>query len=181
MEKVGILALQGSFAEHAQILKKMGVDFVLVREKETLKDITHLIIPGGESTTLENLLKTFGMWEALQLAINRKQLSVLGTCAGAILISKLFPDCGFMVQRNAYGAQQSSFVDNLESTVFENLEGIFIRAPKLILDDKLTKTKILARYKGEPVLIEGEGFVAMSFHPELSSEVRIHEYFLEKN
>ncbi len=176
--KVGILALQGSFAEHAQVLECLGVDFVLVRDKDTLESITHLIIPGGESTTMTKLLKQFGMWEAIQSAISHKQLTILGTCAGAILISKLFPDCGFTVERNAYGAQQGSFVSDLVSEIFPGLEGVFIRAPKIILKDD-SKLEVLASHGETPVLVKGEGFWAMSFHPELGEEVRIHQAFLD--
>lgn len=179
--KIGILALQGSFAEHAKILERIGMEFVFVRDAESLESITHLIIPGGESTTMENLLKTFGMWTLLAQRTKQRKIKILGTCAGAILIAKLFPDCGFIVQRNAYGSQQSSFVDNLELTVFENLEGVFIRAPKLILNNNFDQEKVLASYEGTPVLIEGGGFIAMSFHPELSDETRIHRYFLRKD
>ncbi len=132
-KKVGVLAIQGSFAEHGNVLRKMGVDFVWVRDLATLKGITHLIIPGGESTTMTKLLKEFGMWDFLQLAIrlrstnyagqvNNKKLAILGTCAGAILISRLFSDVGFTVDRNAYGGQQSSFITKLESSGFTDLE-----------------------------------------------------------
>lgn len=178
---IGILALQGSFAEHAKILEKIGVDFVLVRDKEVLETITHLIIPGGESTTMTKLLKQFGMWEILEQRIFEKKIKILGTCAGAILISKLIPDCDFIVKRNAYGGQQSSFVATLKSEKFTDLEGVFIRAPKITLNNNFDQEEVLALYKDTPVLIEGESFIAMSFHPELSNEVRIHEYFLKKN
>ncbi len=178
--KIGILAIQGSFAEHAQILEKIGVDFVLVRDLKSLEDITHLIIPGGESTTMTNLLQQFQMWEEIKSAIKNKKLKILGTCAGAILISRLIPDCNFTVKRNAYGGQQSSFVTKLKSDKFSNLKGVFIRAPQIILNKKFVHKNILAFHKNTPVLIEGDGFLAMSFHPELSYETRIHEYFLGK-
>lgn len=84
LNMVGILALQGSFAEHAQVLERLGVGFVLVRDKATLEKITHLIIPGGESTTMTKLLKDFEMWEVIQLKIKNGELRILGTCAGAI-------------------------------------------------------------------------------------------------
>ncbi len=178
---IGILALQGSFAEHSEILRSLGVEFVLVREKETLKDITHLIIPGGESTTMMKLLRKFGMWDLLVQQITKKKIKILGTCAGTILISKLIPDCGFRVERNAYGGQQSSFIAELDSKEFSNLQGIFIRAPKITLNKNFDQKNILASHKDTPVLIEGDNFIAMSFHPELSEEVRIHEYFLSSS
>ena len=174
MKKIGVLAIQGSFAEHGEILKKLNVDFEFVRDKEMLQTITHLIIPGGESTTMTNLLKQFDMWEVLKSQIKDHKSKIFGTCAGAILISRLFPNANFTVERNAYGGQQSSFVDKLDSETFSNLEGVFIRAPKFLN----VNTTILATHNSEPVLIEGEGFVAATFHPELSGETRVHEYFL---
>ncbi len=103
----------------------------------------------------------------------------MGTCAGAILISRLFSDVGFTVDRNAYGGQQGSFITKLESAEFTDLEGVFIRAPRFKnVDDG--NVKVLATLKNEPVLVEGDGFLAMSFHPEISGDTTLHEYFLEK-
>lgn len=176
---VGILALQGSFVEHAEVLKKMGVNYVLVRDKKSLEGITHLIIPGGESTTMTKLLTKFGMWDFLVQQITEKKINIFGTCAGAILISRLFPDAGFTVERNAYGGQQGSFVTVLASDLFPASEGVFIRAPRIIVEDS-SKLEILASYGETPVLVKGDGFWAMSFHPELSDEGRIHQAFLKE-
>jgi len=166
--KIGILALQGSFAEHAKMLESLQQDFTFIKSKQDLKNITHLIIPGGESTTLEKLLHQNDMWQSLE----NKKLKIFGTCAGAILCQKLGMD--IEIQRNAYGAQQASFITDLESERFSNLQGVFIRAPKMINK----KAKILATFKQDPVLLEQDRFLACSFHPELNQETRIHEYFL---
>lgn len=146
-KKVGILAIQGSFAEHGTMLKSMGVDFVWVKDKETLASITHLIIPGGESTTMRKLLGAYGMWKVLKDRImgygagdkgpgenpippntHPIPLAVFGTCAGAIILAD-FMD--IEVERNAYGGQQESFITDLE---FKrgSFKGVFIRAPKIM-------------------------------------------------
>lgn len=173
--KVGILALQGSFAEHGHVLGRLSVDFIWVRTTEDLENLTHLIIPGGESTTMVKLLKMYGMWEVLKDQIETGDLRIFGTCAGAILCQYLGMD--IEVERNAYGAQQGSFVDALESETFENLQGTFIRAPKFARYDK--GVKVLAAHKDEPVLLEQGPFLSATFHPELTEENRIHAYFLD--
>jgi 5'-phosphate synthase pdxT subunit len=173
--KIGILALQGSFSEHAKVLQSMQKDFVFVRSKQDLESLTHIIIPGGESTTLEKLLKNSGMWNILESNINNKKLKVLGTCAGAILLQKLGMD--MECERNGYGAQLNSFSAIIKSDVFENMRGIFIRAPRFVHLGKLVC--VIATYQGEPVVIQQENLLALTFHPEISSDSRIHTYFLE--
>ncbi len=195
--KVGVLSLQGSFAEHGKVLDLLHVEYQWVRSLVDLKEITHLIIPGGESTTMEKLLKEFGMWEEIQLRITSStlrdepscsdsnengQLRIFGTCAGAILCEKL--GANITIDRNAYGAQQDSFVVDLISQKFKNLKGVFIRAPRI---QSLTSNsspkgrgepKVLAFYGKEPVLVEDGNFLIATFHPEILAETRIHEYFL---
>ncbi len=175
MLTVGILAIQGSFAEHAMILKKMRVDFIYVRSLDDLQNLTHLIIPGGESTTLTKLLKAYGIWDQLQKRAENKTLKIFGTCAGAILCQQFGLD--IKVNRNGYGAQLNSFTTELTSEKFPNLTGIFIRAPRFQSVGK--NVTILAEHTNEPVLIEQDNFLAAAFHPELSDETRIHEYFLQ--
>ncbi len=188
--KVGILALQGSFAEHEAVLRKLKQEFVLVKTKQDLKGLTHLIIPGGESTTLEKLLRKAGMWEGIEgrmihstgsgqanveCRIESKKLKIFGTCAGAIILAKLGMD--IEIERNGYGSQQDSFEAELESEMFSELQGIFIRAPKF----KVGKMGIvLANFNDQPVLVEQDNFLVCSFHPELIGETRIHKYFLKK-
>jgi 5'-phosphate synthase pdxT subunit len=172
--KTGILSIQGSVVEHSNILKQLGVNFILVRSLEDLKPITHLIIPGGESTTLTKLLKVYGLWDELKKRAEDKTIKIFGTCAGAILCEHF--GLNAKINRNAYGAQLNSFSANLESKQFPDLKGVFIRAPRFeSVGDNVT---ILARHEDEPVLIEQDNFLACAFHPELADEIRIHEYFL---
>lgn len=188
MKKVGILALQGSFAEHGKVLERLGEDFVWVRCLDDLKDLTHLIVPGGESTTLTILLQEYGMWEEIQKKLENsktgkeeKLFKIFGTCAGAILCSKWGMD--IEVERNAYGAQQESAVTILDSEKFSELEGVFIRAPRFKVESARCKeqnsVRVLASWNEEPVFVEQGNFLAASFHPELTEDVRVHEYFLE--
>ena len=172
--KVGILALQGSFAEHGHVLKRLEVDFIWVRTLEELESVSHLIIPGGESTTMVKLLKMFDMWEVLKSRLESDDLKLFGTCAGAILCQYLGMD--IEVERNAYGAQQGSFVGTLESEFFSEIPGTFIRAPKF--SHHGASVKVLASHQDQPVLLEDGPFLAATFHPELTEENRIHKYFL---
>ena len=177
--KIGVLALQGSFAEHGEVLDLLEVEYRWVRSLQDLKNLTHLIIPGGESGTMEKLLKEFNMWEEI---VNAKNLKIFGTCAGAILCEKF--GANIVIDRNAYGAQQESFTTDLTSPRFKNLKGVFIRAPRI---EPLTSNssprergepKVLAYHKDEPVLVEDRNFLLATFHPEILAETRIHEYFL---
>jgi len=172
--KIGILAIQGSFIEHANILKKLKASFMFVKSKNDLENLTHLIIPGGESTTITSLLKEFNMWKYLQEKIKSKQIKIFGTCAGAIICDQL--GMNIKTKRNGYGSQLNSFTAPLNSKIFPDLSGVFIRAPKIISSDKTVK--ILATYINEPVLIQDNNFLVATFHPELNNETRIHKYFL---
>ena len=152
----------------------MNQDFVWVRSKEDLANLTHLIIPGGESTTLRLLLQEFGMWEVLKLKIKNQELKILGTCAGAVLAVDFGLSC--TLDRNAYGSQLHSFVDRLSSRVFPDFTGVFIRAPRF--GDVSTPAKSLVVHNDVPVLVEQENILAATFHPEMTDDVRLHEYFL---
>lgn len=173
-KQVGILNIQGSVQEHAQILKKMRVPFVLVKTKKELEKITHLIIPGGESTTLTKLLRDFDIWDMLQKKVKAKKIKIFGTCAGAIICQKL--GMNIKVKRNGYGAQLNSFSVPLASQRFPNLPGVFIRAPKFTRLGK--NVEILVKYNKEPVLLRQDNLLVCAFHPELCGETRVHEYFL---
>lgn len=175
-QKIGVLALQGSFAEHGKMLQLLGKSFVWVRTVQDLSDLTHLILPGGESTTMTKLLKLFGMWDVLVERIKKNELKIMGTCAGAILCERL--GMNTKIDRNAYGSQQSSFSVKLESDLFSDLVGIFIRAPKFLSVGE--NGKILVTYQKEPVLVEEGNFLAMTFHPEISGNREVYEYFLRK-
>ncbi|MBI1730579.1 pyridoxal 5'-phosphate synthase glutaminase subunit PdxT [Candidatus Acetothermia bacterium] len=180
---VGVLGLQGDFREHLQALERMGVERRDVRTPEALQEVDALIIPGGESTTLSKLMNMYGLTPVLQKQA-RKGFPVYGTCAGAILIAKEVEDgkpqgLGLMditVARNAYGRQLDSFETDLNIKTIGKFHGIFIRAPKITRCG--SGTEILAEQDGDPVLVRQGAMLAGTFHPELTHDSRVHEYFL---
>ena len=191
MKTVGVLALQGDFAAHAAALKRAGVHAELVRERAQLEEIDGLIIPGGESTTMLKLLHYDGLLEPLKQFCAGKP--VFGTCAGAILLAAhvLNPEQESLaamdmdVERNAYGRQLDSRVATIHPEAdFESrtapggLEAVFIRAPRILKVGP--SAKVLATYQGSPVLVEQGRHLAATFHPELSSDQRVHELFIGK-
>ena len=191
MKKVGVLALQGDFAAHAAALERAGAEPVLVREPEQFAALDGLILPGGESTTMLKLMRYEGLTESLAEFGRRKPL--FGTCAGAILManevsSPTQESLGLMdidVERNAYGRQIDSRVAEISPepdferrTAPGKLEAVFIRAP--IIRRVGETGKVLARYQGDPVLVEQGPHLVSTFHPELTGDLRVHELFLEK-
>jgi 5'-phosphate synthase pdxT subunit len=157
------------------VLDALDVEYKFVRSLVDLQDLTHLIIPGGESTTMEKLLRQFDMWDSIQASITNGQLQIFGTCAGVILCVKL--GARVSVARNGYGAQQDSFTTDITSPKFHNLKGVFIRAPRI--ENVEEGGIVLASFQKEPVLVEDGNFLLCTFHPELMGERRIHEYFLK--
>jgi len=187
--KIGVLALQGDFAEHIAMLKKLRVDAVEVRLPEHLKGLDGLIIPGGESTTIGKLATDFGLIEPLREF--GKQHAIWGTCAGAIFLSRDArrdqPLLGLMdikVERNAFGRQVESFEADLDVPELEQATGrdgpyhaVFIRAP--IIASVGEDAKVLASTPDRKIVAAQQGhFLATSFHPELTHDTRFHEYFL---
>jgi len=185
MNKVGVLALQGNYKDHLQVLKRLNIKGIEVNEIKDLTDLTHLIIPGGESTTISLLLKQKGFKEAL----NKDKLKIFGTCAGAIILSsslikekKADYDIEQLklidveISRNAYGSQLDSFKKIL---LFENekeYETFFIRAPKIIkVGDKV---RILSKLNEDIVIARNENVLISTHHPELCYNNFVHEYFL---
>jgi pyridoxal 5'-phosphate synthase pdxT subunit len=184
-KRVGVLALQGDFEAHQRALERAGARAVEVRSAEQLKDVDALIIPGGESTTMLRLID----WEHMFEPLREFGLAhpVFGTCAGAILLATEVTNpaqqsLGLMdigVERNAYGRQLDSRIARLAPEGIEgDLEAVFIRAP--IIRRVGEKAKVLARYAGDPVLVEQGRHLVATFHPELTSDSRVHELFLEK-
>lgn len=187
--KIGVLALQGDFAEHIKMLKRLNVETVEVRLPEHLKGLDGLIIPGGESTTIGKLAVDFNLMEPLQQFGQRH--AIWGTCAGAIFLSKDVsrnqPLLGLMdikVARNAFGRQVDSFEADLDIPELKRATGskapyhaFFIRAP--IIESVQADTKILASLSDGRIVAAQQGhFLATSFHPELTRDTRFHEYFL---
>jgi 5'-phosphate synthase pdxT subunit len=187
MKRAGILALQGDFEAHRKALEAVGADPVLVRTTAQLEEVDALVIPGGESTTMLKLLQAEGMMEPLRSFGARKP--VFGTCAGAILLAgevrnPVQESLGLMdivVERNAYGRQIDSRVARLAPGLPESeegeLEAVFIRAPAIRRVGP--QVQVLARYRGDPVLVRQGRHMAATFHPELSGDGRVHRWFVE--
>ena len=190
-KKVGVLALQGDFAAHEAALARAGAEPILVREANQFASLDGLVIPGGESTTMLKLLHYDGLFERLAEFAGEKP--VFGTCAGAILLARNVSNptqesLGILdidVERNGYGRQIDSRVALLEPEPEfrersgpDTLEAVFIRAP--IIRRTGPNTKILARYAGDPVLVEEGRHMVATFHPELSADSRVHQLFLAK-
>ncbi|HKE26412.1 MAG TPA: pyridoxal 5'-phosphate synthase glutaminase subunit PdxT [Bryobacteraceae bacterium] len=191
MKKVGVLSLQGDFAAHGAAIERAGAEAVYVRDADQLHDLAGLVIPGGESTTMLKLLHYDGLMEPLA-AFGRKK-PIFGTCAGAILLAKEVSNppqesLGLMdidVERNAYGRQIDSRVTEIApEPEFAGrlgpgkMEAVFIRAP--IIRKVSGGARVLARYNGDPVLVEQGRHLVATFHPELTADSRVHALFLEK-
>jgi pyridoxal 5'-phosphate synthase pdxT subunit len=173
--RIGVLAVQGNFREHAAMLRRLGAEPVEVRKPEQLDALDGLIIPGGESTAIMRLIRLYGLEEA----IRRFAGPVFGTCAGMILLDRHHLDLvDVSVDRNAYGRQVHSFEADLALAGEEEpLRGVFIRAPRVA--DVGADVEVLAAHDGEPVLLRDGRYLVASFHPELTDDTRVHERFLE--
>jgi len=173
--RIGVLALQGNFREHAAMLRRLGAEPIEVRKPEQLGGLDGLVIPGGESTTFMRLMRLYGLEEA----IRRFEQPVLGTCAGLIVLDR--DHLGLVdveVARNAYGRQVFSFEADLDLAGEEKpLRGVFIRAPRV--QQAGEEVEVLGELDGEPVLLRQGRFLVATFHPELTDDTRVHELFLD--
>ncbi|MDW8298549.1 MAG: pyridoxal 5'-phosphate synthase glutaminase subunit PdxT [Anaerolineae bacterium] len=181
---IGVLALQGDFAEHAVMLRQIGANPIEVRKAEHLADLHGLIIPGGESTTISRVARASGLFEPLRDFVVHKP--TWGTCAGAILLAKHITGekahLGVMditVTRNAFGRQIDSFSTDLVVEGFETpLRAVFIRAP--IIESVGANVRVLARLADGRIVAAQQGhLLATAFHPELTPDTRLHTYFLD--
>jgi 5'-phosphate synthase pdxT subunit len=174
---VGVLALQGDFAEHIGILKQLDVRTLEVRSVDQLMSCDALIIPGGESTVMMKLLAETGL-DTQIIKRASEGMPIFGTCAGAILLSdshlKLLD---ITVDRNAYGSQQQSFSDQISIEGIDTIDATFIRAPVIARTGE--DVSVLATFKEHPVLVQEGRVVASTFHPEIGSQLAIHSLFLE--
>jgi pyridoxal 5'-phosphate synthase pdxT subunit len=184
--KIGVLAMQGDVPEHLTALSEAGAEGVPVKTREALEQVDGLVIPGGESTTVGMLLERFDLMEPLRRRI-AEGLPVFGTCTGLILLAKEIegsdqPRLGFLdvtVRRNAYGRQIDSFETHLEAPALgeEPLPAIFIRAPRVTHVEP--GVEVLAETDAGPVLVRQGPLLGAAFHPELTSDRRVHELFVE--
>ena len=173
--RIGVLALQGNFREHAAMLRRLGAEPLEVRKPEQLDGLDGLVIPGGESTTFMRLMRLYGLEEA----VRSFERPVFGTCAGLIVLDR--DHLGLIdveVARNAYGRQVFSFEADLDLAGEDTpLRGVFIRAPRV--ERAGDGVEVLAEHDGEPVLLRQGRFLVATFHPELTDDTRVHELFLE--
>ena len=182
--QVGVLALQGAFAAHSDCLTSIGVQSVEVRSPEQLGSVDALLMPGGESSTMSQLLESSGLFDPIARRI-AEGMPVFGTCAGMILLAseildgrsdqRNFAAIDISVRRNAFGRQVDSFEATINSSVGD-FHGVFIRAPRI--ERVGAQVEVLGSINDEPVLVRQGNVLAASFHPELSNDARLHEYFV---
>jgi pyridoxal 5'-phosphate synthase pdxT subunit len=184
---IGVLAVQGDFKRHGDVIERLGLQVNWIKNPADLNDCSALILPGGESTTMSLMLQKYGLTGSLRAF--GKTHSVMGTCAGAILLASHTADSrveplklmDISVERNAYGSQINSFITYLDIPFAENttpLKAVFIRAPKIKAES--SAVDILAWYDDAPVIARQGRHLALTFHPELTDDTRIHRYFLER-
>jgi 5'-phosphate synthase pdxT subunit len=181
---IGILALQGGYQAHADCLKKLNITASYVRHPNELNDTDGLIIPGGESAVFIKLLAENNIWDALI----RYKKPIFGTCAGAILLAKNVTSpsqatlnrIDMHIERNAYGRQLASHIATGTCLFTQtDIEMLFIRAPKISAIDKKT-VNLLVTHHHQPTAVQQDNCIAATFHPELSSDNRLHSYFIQQ-
>ena len=172
--RIGVLAVQGNFREHATVLRRLGAEPVEIRLPGQLDGLDGLIIPGGESTAIGRLMRLYGLDEAVREFAG----PIFGTCAGMILLDRDHLDVGdYRTRRNAFGRQVRSFEADLDGgDGDEPLRAVFIRAPWL--EDAGPEVEVLAEVDGHPVLAREGRLLVAAFHPELTDDTRVHERFL---
>ncbi len=187
MARIGVLALQGDFEKHSLMIEQLGHQAVAVKKKEHLSGCDRLIMPGGESTAILKLIDRLGMRDTLEEFIAGHP--VLGTCAGLIMLAREadrlpappFAAIDIRVQRNAYGRQIDSFIDRIDVD-FEGrkkqMEAVFIRAPKIVALGP--EVRVMARHKQDVVLARQKHIMVATFHPELTADGALHDFFINK-
>ena len=182
--RIGVLAIQGDYAAHAEALVESGAAPVEVRKREELADLDGLILPGGESTTILKFLERGHLFDELKLFCSTRP--VFGTCAGAILLAREVRNpaqrslgvLDVVVERNAYGRQIDSSILFSESKLAgDKLEMVFIRAPRIV--ETGPEVEVLARRDGKPTLVRQAKLMAATFHPELTTDRRVHQAFVD--
>ena len=184
---IGILALQGNYQMHSQMLDKLNEKNILIKKKSDLDNCDGLIIPGGESTVMSKMMHKYDLFDSIREFGEEK--SIFGTCAGLILMSNYDSEdvvglslLNIEISRNAWGRQINSFTNrvnvNIDSEI-KNFKATFIRAPKINQVSQLsTSVKILSRFNNEPIMVREGLHIATTFHPEMHNDTLIHKYFL---
>ena len=179
--RIGVLAVQGNFREHAAVLRRLGAEAVEVRLPEQLDGLDGLIVPGGESTAITRLMRLYGLDEA----VRSFEAPIFGTCAGMIVLDRDHLGLGdYRTERNAFGRQVRSFEADLDVSSWgwghggEPVRAVFIRAPWIA--EAGDGVEVLAEVDGHPVLARDGRLLVAAFHPELTDDTRIHELFLNQ-
>jgi 5'-phosphate synthase pdxT subunit len=186
--KIGVIGIQGAVSEHLDILKKCGCESVWIRKLRELETVNALILPGGESTTISRLMIESNLFERVK-ELGKQGMPIYGTCAGLVLLAKegceqvertnqeLLGLMDMKVSRNAFGSQRESFEAEIEIDGIGKYPGIFIRAPAI--DNVWGSCKAISKFEDKIVAAKADNLLATSFHPELSGDRRIHEFFLD--
>ncbi|WP_058300241.1 pyridoxal 5'-phosphate synthase glutaminase subunit PdxT [Gorillibacterium timonense] len=183
--KIGVLALQGAVAEHMVMMTRAGAEAVPVKRTDELAELDGLIIPGGESTTIGKLIRTYGFTEPLR-EFSMERRPIFGTCAGLIILAKQITGqadthlnlMDIRVARNAFGRQRESFETDLPvKGIEEPIRAVFIRAP--LIEEVGEGVEVLAKHRDDIVAARQEHLLAASFHPELTEDHRLHAYFAD--
>jgi 5'-phosphate synthase pdxT subunit len=191
---IGVLGIQGDVSEHVNLMNRAIQEVnvkgktTIVEGKEDISDIDALIIPGGESTTISKMLNKSGLFELIINKVKKENLPIMGTCAGCVLLAKEIIDSNIdirtlqamdiQVKRNAFGRQRESFEQELKIKGFsEPYHAVFIRAP--VITKINGNCEVLSKKDGKIVAARQNNYLALSFHPELTDDVRIHKYFIE--
>jgi 5'-phosphate synthase pdxT subunit len=191
---VGIIGIQGAVSEHFALMEKTLKEnnnhgkVITIKNKQEIEIIDALILPGGESTTISKILYKSDLYDTISKRIKEKNLPIMGTCAGCVILAskitdnsndvKLLSAMDIHVKRNAYGRQRESFEKNIEIKGFSELyTAVFIRAP--FIEKIWGNCEILAKLDNKIVMVRQDNLLALSFHPELTEDLRIHKYFLD--
>ena len=184
--KVGVLALQGDVREHLNSFGWLGVEAIPVRRISELNEVAALVLPGGESTTIAKLARTFGLFDEIKRKIS-EGFPVYGSCAGMILLAdriidgvagqETFGGIDMTVRRNAFGRQVDSFEGDIDFKDIGKFSAVFIRAPWV--EEIGPGVDVLAEIAGHPVAVRQNNLLATAFHPELTEDAKIHRYFLD--
>lgn len=191
--RIGIIGVQGAISEHINIMQrtldaeKISGNVFIIKNKDSLDNIDALILPGGESTTISKVLFKSGLYKEISNRIEKNNLPVMGTCAGCVLLAKDLSDnddvkllkaMDMKVKRNAFGRQKESFEKTIEINGFSNpYNAVFIRAP--IIEEVWNNCKVVAKINNNIVMVKQDKLIALSFHPELTDDIRVHKYFLD--
>lgn len=193
VKSIGVLGVQGDVSEHIFSLEKAlykinkSAVIKIVNNRKDLEKLDALIIPGGESTTISKILKQNLMYDSINLRIKNQDLAIMGTCAGCVILANGILDkpkdlvplkaMDMIVERNAFGRQKESFESKISIKNFDSLfNAVFIRAP--IINKIWDGCEVMASFEDKIVMARQDNFLAITFHPELTDDTRIHEYFL---